>query len=187
VAFRLANALCDDEDMTADHTPDDETLRIYARHKRHHDAAAELKPEIRERAAKDLLAGSTAAELAKLTGLSDEFFRRIARAVGAERKREPTVGREVEAKRQATAQPARRAAPRPAQHRPAAEPEQDFSPEKLRTFCDLARKRATPEQMQRLERTGSTVKAVDRDRAIADEAYTMGLLKDADLYPPKES
>jgi len=85
--------------MATDHTPDDEALRVYARHKRHHDAAAELKPEVKERAAKDLLAGSTPAELARLTGLSDEFFRRIARAVGAERKRAPTVGREAEASR----------------------------------------------------------------------------------------
>jgi hypothetical protein len=100
VAFLLANALCDDVVMATDHTPDADSQRIYARHKRHHEAAAELKPEVRERAARDLLAGSTPAELAKLTGLSDEFFRKIARAVGAERKREPTVGREAEAKRQ---------------------------------------------------------------------------------------
>lgn len=85
--------------MTIDHTPDDENQRIYARHKRHHEAAKAELPHVRERAEADLLAGSTPAELAKLTGLSDEFFRRIARKVGAERKREPTVGREVEAKR----------------------------------------------------------------------------------------
>jgi hypothetical protein len=85
--------------MATDHAPDEDSLRTYARHKRHHEAAKAELPEVRERAAKDLLAGSTPAELAKLTGLSDEFFRRIARAVGAERKRAPTVGREVEAKR----------------------------------------------------------------------------------------
>lgn len=79
--------------MPTDHTPDDETLRIYARHKRHHEAAKAELPAVRERAEKDLLAGSTPTELAKLTGLSDEFFRRIARAVGAERKRPPTVGK----------------------------------------------------------------------------------------------
>ncbi|WUH94491.1 hypothetical protein OG900_33045 [Streptomyces sp. NBC_00433] len=91
--------------MATDHAPDEDNLRVYARHKRHHEAAKAELPEVKERAAKDLLAGSTAAELAKLTGLSDEFFRRIARSVGAERKREPTVGREVEAKRTATPAP----------------------------------------------------------------------------------
>lgn len=99
LAFPLANTLCNDVGMATDHTPDEDSQRIYARHKRHHEAAKGELPAVRERAAKDLLAGSTPTELAKLTGLSDEFFRRIARAVGAERKREPTVGREVEAKR----------------------------------------------------------------------------------------
>lgn len=101
----MANALCEHEGMATDYTPDDDNLRIYGRHKRHHDAAkAELKA-VREKAAEDLLAGATPAQLAKLTGLSDEFFRRIARAVGAERKREPTVGREVEAKKVGADQP----------------------------------------------------------------------------------
>lgn len=84
--------------MATDYTPDDEALRLYARHKRHHDALTELKDPIRQQAAKDLLAGATPAQIAKLTGLSDEVFRRIARAVGAERKREPTVGREAKPK-----------------------------------------------------------------------------------------
>jgi hypothetical protein len=95
VAFLMANTLWEHGAMATDHAPDDENQRIYARHKRHHEAAkAELK-EVRKRAADDLLAGATPAQLAKLTGLSDEFFRRIARAVGADRKRAPTVGREA--------------------------------------------------------------------------------------------
>jgi DNA invertase Pin-like site-specific DNA recombinase len=100
VAFPLANALCEHDPMATDHEPSDDNQRIYARHKRHHEAAKAELEEVRKRAADDLLAGSTPAELAKLTGLSDEFFRRIARKVGAERKRPPTVGREVEGKRQ---------------------------------------------------------------------------------------
>lgn len=101
MAFQLANALCDDERMASDYTPTDEAARLYAQHKRHHEKAAELRDEVKEQAAKDLLAGAKPVELAKLTGLSDEFFRRIARSVGAERKREPTVGREAEAKKAA--------------------------------------------------------------------------------------
>lgn len=91
----MANTLCEHEWMATDYSPADEAARLYARHKRHHDALAELKDPIRAQAAIDLKAGATPAELAKLTGLSDEFFRRIARAVGADRKRAPTVGREA--------------------------------------------------------------------------------------------
>ena len=91
--------------MATDYTPDDDALRLYGRHKRHLEGAAELKDPVREQAAKDLLAGATPAQLAQLSGLSDEFFRRIARKVGAERKREPTVGREVEAKKTASETP----------------------------------------------------------------------------------
>lgn len=100
----MANALCHHVGMATDHEPSDENQRIYARHKRHHEAAKAELVEVRARAEADLLAGSTPAELARLTGLSDEFFRRIARKVGAERKREPTVGREVEAKRAQTSE-----------------------------------------------------------------------------------
>lgn len=79
-----------------------EAERLYAEHRWNLEEARALLPELKERAARDLLAGAKPVELAKLTGLSDEFFRRIARSVGAERKREPTVGREVEAKRAKT-------------------------------------------------------------------------------------
>jgi len=99
LASLVANWLCDDRRMTSDYTPGEEATRLYARHKRFHEGALELRDRVKEQAAKDLLNGATPAQLAKLTGLSDEFFRRIARSVGAERKRPPTVGREVEAKR----------------------------------------------------------------------------------------
>lgn len=106
LAFLVANTLCDDEPMASDYTPDDEAARLYAQHKRHHEKALELRDDVKEQAGKDLLAGAKPVELAKLTGLSDEFFRRIARSVGAERKRPPTVGREVEAKRSSEEKPA---------------------------------------------------------------------------------
>lgn len=77
-----------------------EAERLYAEHRWNLEEARAILPEVKERAAEDLKAGSTPAELAKLTGLSDEFFRRIARKVGAERKRPPTVGREAARKAQ---------------------------------------------------------------------------------------
>ncbi|MFF0166794.1 hypothetical protein [Streptomyces prasinus] len=80
-------------------TPDDEAERLYGRYKRALETERELKDPVREQAALDLKSGASVTQLAKLTGMTPEVFRRIARAEGVERKREPTVGREVEAKR----------------------------------------------------------------------------------------
>lgn len=76
-----------------DYSPDDEAARLYARYKRARETEAELKDPVRDQAAIDLKAGATVSELAKLTGLTPEFFRRIARAEGVERLRPPTVGK----------------------------------------------------------------------------------------------
>ncbi|MFE9844699.1 hypothetical protein [Streptomyces goshikiensis] len=77
----------------SDYTPDDEAVRLYTRYKRARETEAELKDPVREQAAHDLKAGATVRDLAKLTGLTPEFFRRIARAEGVERLRPPTVGK----------------------------------------------------------------------------------------------
>lgn len=96
----MANTLCDNPRMTRDDwTPDDEAERLYGRYKRALETERELKDPVREQAARDLKAGASVTQLSKLTGMTPEVFRRIARAEGVERKREPTVGREVEAKR----------------------------------------------------------------------------------------
>lgn len=96
----MANTLCDNPCMTRDDwTPDEETERLYGRYKRAIETERELKDPVREQAARDLKAGASVTQLAKLTGMTPEVFRRIARAEGVERKREPTVGREVEAKK----------------------------------------------------------------------------------------
>ncbi|MEU1373009.1 hypothetical protein ABZ442_05005 [Streptomyces triculaminicus] len=79
--------------MPSDYEPDDEALRLYGRYKRARETEAELKDPVREQAARDLKAGAAVSDLAKLTGLTAEFFRRIARAEGVERKRAPTVGK----------------------------------------------------------------------------------------------
>jgi predicted GIY-YIG superfamily endonuclease len=84
---------------------DDESNKLYAEYRWNLEEMRSMQSAIAEQAVRDLKAGATPGQLAKLTGLSDEFFRRIARAIGAERKREPTVGREVEAKKRATDQP----------------------------------------------------------------------------------
>lgn len=99
----MANALCDNSRMTRDDwTPDDEAERLYGRYKRALETERELKDPVREQATRDLKAGASVTQLAKLTGMTPEVFRRIARAEGVERKREPTVGREAEAKKAQT-------------------------------------------------------------------------------------
>lgn len=95
----VANALCENLCMTRDAwTPPDDTERLYSRYRRALETERELKNPVREQAARDLRAGATVTQLARLTGMTPEVFRRIARAEGIERKRAPTVGREVEAK-----------------------------------------------------------------------------------------
>lgn len=76
--------------------PDDDTAALYASYKRHLEAERELRDQVREAATRDLKAGAGVGDLAKLTGMTPEVFRRIARAEGIERRRAPTVGREAE-------------------------------------------------------------------------------------------
>lgn len=89
--------MCDDGPMAkSDYTPDERKAQTFARFKRHYEAQKALLPEVKEMAAEALKEGASVGQLAKLTGLTDELFRRIARAEGVERLRPPTVGREVE-------------------------------------------------------------------------------------------
>ncbi|MFJ4637547.1 hypothetical protein ACIP69_18225 [Streptomyces hygroscopicus] len=82
-----------------DYTPTPDEARVFGKYKRAYETERELRPDVKKLAAAALHRGATNKELMELTGLSDEFFRRIARAEGIERQREPTVGREVQAKR----------------------------------------------------------------------------------------
>lgn len=69
------------------------TAELFAQYKAHIDGERELKPEMRKRAAEELQAGATVGQLAKATGLTPEVFRRMARDLGIERLRAPTVGK----------------------------------------------------------------------------------------------
>ncbi|MET9339242.1 hypothetical protein [Nonomuraea sp. NPDC003804] len=79
----------------SDYTPAADTASLFARYKRARETEKTLLPEVKEAAAQALREGATVSQLAKLTGLTDELFRRIARAEGVERLRPPTVGREA--------------------------------------------------------------------------------------------
>lgn len=62
---------------------------LFAEYKQVVDRERELRGPMRTAAAQELWAGVTVGQLAKLTGLTDEVFRRLARAEGVERKRPP--------------------------------------------------------------------------------------------------
>lgn len=78
----------------SNYEPGEDAARLFGRFKRAVDTQAELKDPVREMAIREMReAGATVGDLAKWTGLSAEYFRRIARDAGIERKREPTVRR----------------------------------------------------------------------------------------------
>jgi hypothetical protein len=70
----------------------EERAALFARYKEAVTAERDLRPRVKEAAAQEMLAGATVGQLAKLTGMTPEVFRRIARAEGVERKRPPTNG-----------------------------------------------------------------------------------------------
>jgi primosomal protein N'' len=76
--------------MTSDYTPPEEAARLYARYKHTRELEKRLLAQVKDQAARDLKEGATVGQLAKLTSLTDEVFRRIARAEGVERLRPPT-------------------------------------------------------------------------------------------------
>lgn len=75
------------------YTPPDDAAKVFSRYKRATETLADKDP-LREMAVREMRDnGATVSDMAKLTGLSDEYFRRIAREEGIQRKRPPTVGR----------------------------------------------------------------------------------------------
>lgn len=79
--------------MTKDYEPPPDAAKVFAAYKEHYEGERELKPEMTAFADRELQAGATVGQLAKLTGLTPEVFRRRARALGVELKRPPTVGK----------------------------------------------------------------------------------------------
>ncbi len=72
---------------------DGERADLFARYKEAVTLERQLRPMVKEASVQEMLAGASVTQLAKLTGMTPEVFRRIARAEGVERKRPPTVGR----------------------------------------------------------------------------------------------
>jgi len=68
---------------------------VFAQYKAHVEGERALREAMREAAADELRAGATVTVLARSTGLTPEVFRRLARELGVERKRPPTVGKDA--------------------------------------------------------------------------------------------
>jgi hypothetical protein len=75
--------------------PTADQAELFARYRRHVEGERELKPDMQAAAAAALQAGVSAGTIAKATGLTPEPFRRMARKLGVDRKRPPTVGKDV--------------------------------------------------------------------------------------------
>ncbi|WP_327066785.1 hypothetical protein [Kitasatospora sp. NBC_01302] len=82
--------------------PDTKTAQLFTRYKRAVETERDLKPQVRDAAETAIRAGASNQELAAFTGLTAEYFRKIAIAIGADnRRRAPTVGPEAAALRAA--------------------------------------------------------------------------------------
>jgi hypothetical protein len=76
----------------SNYTPPEDAAKMFGRYRRAVETLAEKDP-LREMAVREMRDNrATVSDLAKLTGLSDEYFRRLAREAGIERRRPPTVG-----------------------------------------------------------------------------------------------
>ncbi|MEU0940129.1 hypothetical protein [Embleya sp. NPDC005971] len=81
--------------MSSDYTPSPETAALFARYKRHLLAERELRQAVKDAAPAEMRAGGTVSDLAELTGMTREVFRRIAREHEIDRLRPPTHGKDA--------------------------------------------------------------------------------------------
>lgn len=103
LAFRVAKTVCDHSPMTA-YEPDPTDTKLFARHKQARDTIRTTRKPLREASIRALRDGATNQELAALTGLTPEHFRKLAEEIGVDnRQKPPTVGREAEAAKARTA------------------------------------------------------------------------------------
>lgn len=172
--------------MSSDYKPPKDASDVFARYKSVYEEERDLKPEMREMAKRELKAGATVSQLAKLTGLTPEVFRRMARDLGVERRRDPTVGKlkpqtAAPAGNPPQADPERWEGPRSGRKRPPRG--WRGTPLAIRNLADLARTRADSVQLAHLEHAANAQPDEDKKpHAVLREAYDMGLLTDADLY-----
>lgn len=170
--------------------PPPDAASVFARYKEHYEGERDLKPTMVEMADRELQTGATVGELARLTGLTPEVFRRRARALGIERRRPPTVSKLTEARPEPAAVPAP-AAPAPRitmQPREIIRPGSDPGPapamsdERAAVLAGLAYERADTQQRAGLDQTAQEVGPAYRDFAVVASAHAMRLITTAELH-----
>ena len=178
--------------MPKDYKPPRDAADTFARYKAHYEGERTLKPEMLEFADRELKAGATVGQLAKLTGLTPEVFRRRARTLGIEHKRAPTVGKlrpepEPDAPQEQRRTPAPRQRPAPRKRAP--EPSVEGRPlleDEAKTFADLARSRATELQIKAFDQAAETASDGLKDYVVIASAMNMGLLTHDEVYGTTE-
>jgi predicted GIY-YIG superfamily endonuclease len=68
---------------------------LFEEHRQALEASRLLLPLVKAAAVEEMRVGRTVGQMARLTGLTDEVFRRLTRDNGIERRREPTVGKDA--------------------------------------------------------------------------------------------
>lgn len=179
--------------MPKDYKPPRDADDVFTRYKALYEGERELKPVMREMAERELKAGATVGQLARLTGLTPEVFRRMARDLGVERKREPTVGKLAPAPSGTPAAPIRTeepARPPAVRQRQRTQPEvregRPLSDEEAATLAVLARTRASEMQSKKLDQAAAQVSESLKDYTVLATAMTMGLLTHDEVYAEPE-
>lgn len=189
-AIARGNPLCDHADMARDYTPPEDVSRTVTRLERNTETGKKLKQELHDLAVREMRAGATVGQLAKHLPWSAETLRGIARKAGIPLMREPTVVGKKALQEAVEAARAERPAPAPrkaAARRPAPEPEYGGVDLVVAQACaDVAYDKASPEQILRLDQVKGAAKDGEQDYAVAEAAYKMGLVTDADIAAAKK-
>lgn len=177
--------------MPKDYKPPQDATHVFAKYKAHYEGERELKPQMLEIADRELKAGATVGQLAKLTGLTPEVFRRRARTLGVEHKRPPTVGKlgtAPEQKPDAPSQVRRPAAatrPRKPSTSTVFQEGRPLTDAEAASLAALARSRASELQAKRLEQDAASVGDAYKDFTIVSSAMAMSLLSHDEVYGPQ--
>ncbi|MFF7837575.1 hypothetical protein ACFZC6_01875 [Streptomyces ossamyceticus] len=175
--------------MPKDYKPPRDAADTFARYKTAYEDERAIKPDMLEFADRELKAGATVGQLAKLTGLTPEVFRRRARALGVEHKRAPTVGKLSAAPAEAvaatppeqpqppepTAAPRRRKKPEPREGRP-------LTDEEAKTLAATAFEQASEMQKLKLQQLTANTTPGYEDFAVVSTALDLGLLTHDEVY-----
>jgi hypothetical protein len=160
--------------MTKNWKPDNETAEIFASYRDAIETERRLKPDVRERAEAALKAGATGTQLSRLTGMTPEVFRRMARDLDLPV--DPRYAERAAASRRKrpTAEPNER--PSPAPDTQPRDLVAALTPQQAADLAGRAFVKANPKQYQRL-----TAAAADGDRAVVAAALADQLLDAKDL------